>query len=68
VQPQFDTEFVGMQVLFIVPQPSLALQSVQLVFCGSDGFGFGLLAAAYTRPSIRGFVMVTRPSRSTLMS
>jgi hypothetical protein len=59
LQPQFGTLFVG-------PHPATALQLLQLVLVGGGGLGF--LATACRRPAIRGFVMLTRPSRSTLMS
>jgi hypothetical protein len=54
----------GSQFVFDEPHPGRVLQ-LQLEF----GFGFGLGAvAACSRLTIRGCVMLTRPSRSTLMS
>jgi hypothetical protein len=65
LQPQFGTVF-GWQSIFDVPHPRTVLQALQLVL--GRGGGLGFLAAACRRPAMRGFVMLTRPSRSTLMS
>jgi hypothetical protein len=58
--------FWGLQLLLGGgPHPSTVLQEPQLVFGFGLGFGLGLgllaATAAFSRPPIRGFVIVTRP-------